>query len=343
MRAEVIQISDWLPSIIIAGSLIALGVLFQKIASSYFHRLAHKGRKKESLVFVTSLRGMIILVFAVVGIYEGIVHAPYTLTELPNIKKLKTVVIILIITFVAARIFKGLFKVYAQKETGKGRSLSLFSTIISIVVYCLGGLVIMDSLGISITPILTALGVGGLAVALALQDTLSNLFAGIHITLSHIVKPGNYIALNSGEEGTVSDITWRYTTMVNQSGNLVVIPNSKLSSAIVTNYSLPNPTLDFSIPFTLNFTAEFDKVEKIVLDEAEAVRVETGMLQDNFAFRVKEFSEDGVKCLLNLTVHDYNGEFIVRHLLVKRLLVRFKKDGITIPYGTRDIRTVPVS
>lgn len=336
MKSDVIEIGDWLPSIIITAAFIAAGIIIQKLASAYFHRLARKDKWREGLVFVSSLRGMIALVFIVVGLYEGLVHSPYRVTELENIKKLQTTIIILIATIVLGRTLKGLFKVYTQREEGIKRSLSLFNTIISIVVYCVGGLIILDSMGISITPIITALGVGGLAVALALQDTLSNLFAGIHITVAHVLRPGDYIALSTGEEGTVSDITWRCTTLLTQSNNIVVIPNSKLSSTIVTNYSLPEPSLDFSIPFTISFTADLEKIEKAALEVAESVMRETGKIKGEALFRVREFGEYGIKCAVLLTVHEFAAQYPVRHKMIKAILKRFSQEGILIPYPTRE-------
>ncbi|NNM94854.1 MAG: mechanosensitive ion channel family protein [Bacteroidia bacterium] len=339
MRSDVSDISIWLPSAIITAAFIAAGIILQKVATAYFHRLARKNKWKEGLVFVSSLRGMVVLVFTVVGIYEGMVHLPYTIPELPNIKKLQNALIILIATIVAARLFRGLFKVYTHREEGIRRSLSLFNTIIGIVVYSLGGLIILDSLGISITPVLTALGVGGLAVALALQDTLSNLFAGIHITISHILKPGDYIGLSTGEEGTVNDITWRCTTLLTQSGNIIVIPNSKISTANVTNYSLPELSLDFGVYFTVAFSADLNKVEKAGIEEAEQVMKETGLVKGNLVFRVREIGEYGIKCALFLTIHQFKDQYLVRHNLIKRLMLRFAGEGISIPYPTREMLT----
>lgn len=339
MLAELSNISKWLPSAIISAVFIVAGIILQKVVSSLLHRLSRKKKWREGLVFVSSLRGMVALVFIVVGIYEGILHLPYTIPELPKINKLKTAVIILIITIAVGRMFRGLFKVYTHREEGFKRSLSLFNTIISIGVFCIGGLIIMDNLGISITPILTALGVGGLAVALALQDTLTNLFAGIHITISHILKPGDYIGLSTGEEGTVTDITWRCTTLLTTSNNIIVLPNSKLSTATVTNYSLPELSIDFGVNFTVDFAADLNKVEKIGIEEAEMVMKETSLVNGNLVFRVRELGEYGVKCALFLTIHQFKDQFLVRHNLIKRLLTRFAKEGIAIPYPTREIRT----
>jgi len=75
----------------------------------------------------------------------------------------------------------------------------------------LGLLVILNGLGLSITPMLTALGVGGLAVALALQEPLANFFAGLFLTLAGQIRVGDYVKLDSGQEGYVVDFSWRST------------------------------------------------------------------------------------------------------------------------------------
>jgi small-conductance mechanosensitive channel len=82
--------------------------------------------------------------------------------------------------------------------------------------------------------------VGGLAVALALQDTLSNLFAGLHIIASKKLLPGDYFLLDSGEEGYVQDVNWRNTFIRTLRNNMIVVPNARLASAILTNYYQPS-------------------------------------------------------------------------------------------------------
>ena len=104
--------------------------------------------------------------------------------------------------------------------------------VILCVIPGLGGLVLLNSLGVAITPLLTALGVGGLAVALALQDTLSNLFAGVHILTSRKVQPGDFIQLDNGMQGYVQDTNWRNTIIRQLPNNILVVPNATVASSI---------------------------------------------------------------------------------------------------------------
>ena len=132
----------------------------------------------------------------------------------------------------------------------------MFTNFVSITVYLIGLLLILDSLEISIAPMLTALGVGGLAVSLALKDTLSDVFAGLHILLSKKVQTGDFIMLDSGEMGYVQNITWRNTKMLDRAINIIHIPNAKLSAAIIKNYDSGDPSFSVKIPVGVGYGSD---------------------------------------------------------------------------------------
>ena len=332
MNNDISFIKDWLPSLIIAASIIAAGIIIQKLIIVLVSRHAQKTRWKGGLVIVSSLRGMIILISILAGSYFGFIESPLPANVTQNVGKLHKVLVVFLVTFIIARILTGLLRAYSNREEGMKRSISLFKTIINIIVYCIGLLVILESLGISITPIITALGVGGLAVALALQDTLTNLFSGIQITAAHIFKPGHYVMLSTGEEGTVTDITWRYTTLLTQSDNLVVIPNSKMAGSIVTNYSLPVRSLSITLNMGISYGSDLDKVERVTLEVAEALMKEMGIENGDPTFRYKEFGPSSINFGISVTVHEFTKQYAMRHNLIKRINKRFKEEGIVIPF-----------
>ena len=115
---------------------------------------------------------------------------------------------------------------------------------------------VLENLGISLTAIWTTLGVGSVAVALALQETLSNLFAGLYLLADRPVSPGDYIKLDSGQEGYVMHIGWRSTTMRTQSNNIVFVPNSTMAKAVITNYSLPELMVSVTIPVRVAYGSD---------------------------------------------------------------------------------------
>lgn len=144
------------------------------------------------------------------------------------------------VTLALANVSKKLIQVYSAKVQSAFPVTSLTQNISRIIIFAIGILIILNSLGISITPILATLGVGGLAVALALQDTLSNLFSGFHIAIARQIRVGDYVKLDSGEEGYIADINWRTTKIKMLPNNVALVPNEKLTKAIITNYYLPD-------------------------------------------------------------------------------------------------------
>ncbi len=335
LNTDITVVKDWFTPSLIAGIMIFAGIVIQRVIIVYAHRLAKKAHSKSASVLATSLRGMIVLISMLFGVYYGMTKAPLDPETIIIAHRIHIFLTILIIAFIISRVLTGLLKAYSFREQSKG-SLSLFKSIINIVVYCLGFLVLLQSFGVSITPILTALGVGGLAVALALQDTLSNLFAGIQITLTRTIKPGDYIHLTTGEEGTVIDITWRSTTLLTQSDNMTVIPNSKLATTIITNYSLPKQDFSITVNVGIAYDSDLEKVERITLEIAEQVMSKLE-IKGEPTFRYKEFGSSSINFGLSMDINQFSQQYILRHEFIKSLYKRFKAEGIDIPFPTTSV------
>ena len=201
-------------------------------------------------------------------------------------------------------------------------------------------MVLLNHFNVPITPILTALGVGGLAVALALQDTLSNLFGGFYVAVAGQVRLGDYIKLNTGEEGCVTDIGWRCTTFRTMADNLIIVPNAKLAQAIVTNYCLPAKRMSASLLVTVGYECDPDAVEKVLAEVLiQAAGEVPGMLGDpapSVAFD-PGFGEVGMGFTASFYVTEFAGQFPVRNELRKRVLRRFRAAGIAIPCPSRTV------
>src|SRR5262249_37420548 len=155
----------------------------------------------------------------------------------------------------------------------------------------MGALIILSSLGIQITPLLTALGVGGLAVALALQPPLANLFSGLQLVASRQIRPGDYVRLQTGQEGFVEDINWRSISIRERPNNLVVVPNTMLAQAIFTNYRLPEPRVATRVPLRVAYGSDLDFVERLAFEATRLALDDVGAeaLADDTYFRFEEF------------------------------------------------------
>jgi small-conductance mechanosensitive channel len=203
-----------------------------------------------------------------------------------------------------------------------------------------GALLLLHQFGVSVTPILTAFGVGGLAVALALQDTLANLFAGLYVSVAGQVRLGDYIKLNTGEEGYVTDISWRSTAIRALGNNLIIVPNAKLAQAVVTNYSLPERRMALGIPVGVSYASDPDQVERVLLEEAQnAMGAVPGLLAEpapSVRF-IPGFGDSTLNFTLNCQVAEFVDQYLVQHELRKRILKRFQSEGIEMPYPTRTV------
>ena len=217
---------------------------------------------------------------------------------------------------------------------------SLTKNLAQIAAACIGVAVLLHYLGISITPILTALGVGGLAVALALQDTLGNLFGGFYITIAGQVRLGDYIKLNTGEEGYVTDISWRSTTLRMRSNNFIIVPNSKLAQAIVTNFNLPEKGMVVSVQVGVSYDADPDHVERVLLEVAKqaAIDVEGISADREPSVRLNPgFGDSSLNFQVYVSISEFEQQFVVQHELRKRILRRFRDEKIDMPFPTRTV------
>ena len=208
------------------------------------------------------------------------------------------------------------------------------------VVFGLGGLLVMDQLDINISPLVAGLGLSGLAVALAIQPTLANIFAGTYVMTEGVISPGDYIELDGGVAGYVVDVSWRSTRIRTWRNNLVVVPNAKFAETIITNYQQPAPAVNVYLTCGVSYDSDLNHVERVsreVMDDmleanADAVKEYGGW----FAF--DSFGDSNVNFWLFVQARDRLASFWVQSDLMQRLHKRFREEGIVINYPVRTLQ-----
>jgi small-conductance mechanosensitive channel len=285
------------------------------------------------------LRGMVMIWLLIAGVYGAILSIPMSPALLIHLKKILLVIVILSGTMALGKMMAGFVSIYVQREDVPLPSTSIFRNLSKLLVFLIGIMVILQSLGISITPILTALGVGGLAAALALQPTLANLFSGLQIIAAKQLHPGDYVKLDSGEEGYVTDITWRNTTIRELPNNMIVVPNSKLASTIFTNYYQPQQETAVLIQVGVSYDSDLQKVEKITIEVGKEVmrKIEGGVPDFEPFIRYHTFDDSSINFTVILRTKEYVGNYLIKHEFIKRLHERYNKEGITIPFPIRTV------
>ena len=231
---------------------------------------------------------------------------------------------------------------YASRHPSVTPALGVMRVAMRVAVAVLASLMALQSLGVPVAPLLTTLGVGSLAVALALQDTLANFFAGLYLLAERPVRLGDYIKIHDGEEGYVEAIGWRSSRLRTQKNNTVIVPNQKLSQAILTNFALPAPPVAMSIPVTVSYQADPATVEKHLQEElSQALGELPDMHGTDVAVRLADFGESGLVFHCGFTVRDFDAQARAGHELRKRLFRRLRREGIEIPYPQRVVHLVP--
>ncbi len=272
-------------------------------------------------------------------------HLAVEFSELPSryvfyVTRIIHLVIVLSVVIGATHVSGMLFRYYIKKYELPVAAPGLAIGIINGMLWILGFLIALTILGVSIAPLLTALGIGGLAVSLALRDTLENIFAGINVLMEKSIRRGDFIRLESGQEGTVKDITWRTTRIQLLSNNTVIIPNSKLAQSVVTNCHLPEKNFSLRLPISVSYESDPQRVETVLLEEAKRALGEIpGLLEnpDPFVRFSPGFGESSLDFTLNCQVAEIGDQYLVQHELRKRIFQRFREEGLEMPYPQRTV------
>jgi small-conductance mechanosensitive channel len=326
--------------LVVFAAVLGVGYLCRRLLLRTLTRWYSKSQSRAGIILAEALRGPLLIWIVILA-----AHLALQSSELParftqwSTEPLR-VLFILSLTLMCMRMAGELIRYSSAQIPGAVPVTTLTQTLAQLGVLILGLLIVLNQLRISITPILTALGVGGLAVALALQDTLANLFAGFYVALAGQVRLGDYIKLDSGPEGYVGDITWRSTTIRTLGNNLILVPNSKLAQAIVTNYYLPEKRMPVQVQVNVSYDCDSRQVERLLLEiAAEAVRDLPGMLAEPAPAVAWDPgpSDSWVGLSLSYSVAEFNDQFAVRNELRKRIFERFRKEGIAVPYPARSI------
>ncbi len=326
------------PTCIVLGAL-TVGIITDRLIRRYINHHLAVDESTWKYVFIRSMHGVPIFFSFIIGLYWAIdaVEISPTLTKMLSYLLFTSNVIT--ITRVLARTVDGVVTMYFERSNKDLPKTTLLNNILIGVIYVMGVLVILQYYGISIAPILTAAGVGGMAVALALQETLANIFAGLHLILSKQIRIGDYIRLGTGEEGRVTDIAWRFTTIVPVgASNTVVIPNKTIAGANITNFSLPTRSLNISVPVGVAYDSDLALVERVTIETAKEVlaRVDNNPNAKPLV-RYTKFNDSSIDFAVILPSSQFDQQGLIIHDFIKALTDRYRIEGIDIPYPIRRV------
>lgn len=340
-----LPLPDWAISALIVLVTVGALLLIKRLILARLIRLSDKTRYYFDSLLLRAIKWPLTLIGLLFGILllEELLNAnSVASTRLEKMAAyiLPTLLVLAIVMFVDYMI-TGMITHYSQKSRLLHNSQPIMKGISRSFLYGIGFLILLSTLGISVTPLIASLGIGSLAVVLALQPTLENFFSGVQLLMDRPIRVGDFIELDSGEQGFVEKIGWRSTWIKMLPNNTIIMPNSLLSKSKIINYFYPQRELSVPVEVNVHYDSDLEQVEEIALDVARDILKshEYGVNNYNTFVVFHTFDSSSINFTVMLRAHEYFHQFFIRSAFIKALHKRFKEEGIVIPYPIRAINT----
>lgn len=313
--------------------------LLRHLLLGYIARLAERSETRWDDAFVAALRTPLALAILASAGWVSIQYMRLPPGWNQTIDELTRVVLIFAFILFVDRFLRESVGLYQKRLDEMNLTQGFVRALLRLAVLVLGALVLLDTLRISITPLLASLGVGGLAVGLALQGTLSNLFAGVQLISTQPIRVGDFIKIQSGEEGYVTEIGWRATRIRMLTNSMVVVPNSKLADSVIINYDLPERELTVPVQAGVSYASDLSHVERVTLEVAAEIQqtVEGAVRDFAPALRYHTFDSSSINFTVALRARHFADQHLMKHEFIKRLHARYKQEAIVIPWPIRTL------
>jgi small-conductance mechanosensitive channel len=337
------QVDETLVALAIAVAGLVVAWIVARLTRLVVHSFTHSTRTDLDDGLADALRGPFILFIALQGIHLALRTLSYLEDHRDTIEQAWFALMILVVVFAVRRVVIALVEWFARRPTTEGipgfdsRSMPFMRRILNVVVVAIGLLLVLDALGVSISPLLAGLGIGGLAVALALQPLLSNVFASSYVITDSSVAVGDYVEVDGGPTGVVEDIGWRATRIRTFDNNVVLVPNSTLADSILTNFDSADARSDARVDCGIAYEEDLAHVEQLVLEEMNALMDDLEVIdrEREPLFRYAEFGDSNINFFVKMRALTWADSFLLKHEMMKRIHARLGAEGIVINYPAR--------
>ena len=336
---ELLPQNEYFIFLLIMISTVLIAKLFFILMTIHFKKITEKTKTDIDNIILKIITKPLYFMIIFIGLYFGLKSLSVFALYGSEIDKIFFVGGVFIISFIISKILSVIISAHLKVQKKFEKTPKLITKITCIVVYLIAILIILDHFNIEISPLVAGLGIGGLAIGLALRSTLSNFFAGIHIITDKPIKVGDFIELEGGLSGYVEDIGWRSTRIRTLPNTLVIIPNSKLAESIITNNSLPALEMSVVVQCGVSYESDLEKVEKVTIDVAKKIqKTVPGAIKTFEPFiRYHTFGDSNINFSVILRVEKPVAGYVVKHEFIKALKKRYDKEGIEISWPVRKI------
>ena len=332
--------SEIVASVVLFAFAIVVGWAVYFIFERYFTRWAKKTKTKIDDAILRNIKAPIFLFVILVGAYYGLESLTFLDPYSELLTAIFTVAEILLITFIISRVINVFISWYAEKSAKRGKRRSehilfIFKKIIQIVVYIFAFLAVLAVFKIDLSGVVVGLGVGGIAIALALQTILSDAFSAFSIYFDKPFEIGDFIVVGD-YSGTVKQIGIKSTRLQLLQGEELIISNKELTTASVRNFKKLKKR---RIVFTLGVTCDtplkkLKKIPEIILKIIE--KMELAELDRVHFKKIGDFSLD-FEVVYYMKVSDYVKYMDTQQEINYAIIEAFEKEGIEMAFPTQTI------
>ncbi|MDO8727969.1 MAG: mechanosensitive ion channel [Candidatus Methanoperedens sp.] len=334
--------TPYLRPILIIGASLLLAAVINLIIKILLKKAEKTGTKIDDIILLAIGKPLYILVI-VAGLYYAIHETPYLGEIINNIDgdyRYRHFLLTLFGTWIAASFIKRIIREYGYEIASKtegdldDRLIRLADMSGTYIIWLIGFMIALSGVGVEIGPVIAGMGIAGLALALAAQNLISNVFGGMTITLDQLYKVGDRVEF-SGVYGDIYEIKPRYTKIKTLDNVIITVPNSKVINDNIVNYAAPDTTLRVKIPVGVSYGTYPEKVNKIMLEIVN--NTQNVLKEPKPLVRFTEYAASSQNFELLVWVKHYDDRHTVIDMILREMFKRFNEEGIEMPFNQMDV------
>lgn len=322
---------------------IIIAFLAKIILKQVLKPLAKKTKTKIDDLIIKSLSSIIFYIVFLVGLKVGVQNFELRENVQTVFDGIINTLLILAVSLLLLRIIGNFAQQWMRewkfrtKTTADERLIPLFQKILKAVVIILAVIFVFSAWKINISPLLATVGIAGLAIGLAVKDTLSNILGGLQLVLDKTFKVGDKVQLESGEMGVILDIGLRSTKLKTYDNEIIYIPNGYLANAKIKNFTHPDVSIRVNVNFGVVYGSDTEKVQQVVLEAIK--KIETVIEEPEPVVQFLKMSDFSLDFVARAWVKSFTEAYSTQLKMTDEIYNALNKANIGIPFPTRTVYT----
>ena len=330
----------WLRFLTILIVTVIAAILLKIILKTVLKPLTKKTKTKIDDIIIRAISSIVFYVVLLLGIKIGLQQFELQTTVFQNLVDTLLILIASIFLFKIIGHFAHLWMQewkFKTKTTADERLIPFVQKILKAVVIILAVIFIFSAWNVNISPLLATAGIAGLAIGLAVKDSLSNILGGLQLVLDRTFKVGDKVQLESGEMGVILDIGLRSTKMKTYDNEVIYIPNGYLANAKIKNFTHPDVSIRVNVEFGVVYGSNTEKVRQVVLDALK--KIETVIEEPEPVVQFLKMSDFSLDFVARAWVKEYTEAYETKIRMTDEIYNALNAAGIGIPFPTRTVYT----